>query len=244
VRRVPHDLGPVLRVSATGSTNADLAAWARSGRVAAGTVLVAGAQTAGRGRLGRTWTSPPGTGLLVSVLVRPDVAVHRWTWLPLLTGLALAEAVDIAAAPVRPDLKWPNDLLVGPRKLAGVLVESVDDAAVLGCGLNVATDPADLPDGATSLAAEGAVVSREDLLDALLAVLARRLDEWTAADGDPSAGGLRAAYLARCATLGRPVRVALPDGATRQGTASGVDAEGRLVVAGTAYGAGDVVHLR
>jgi BirA family transcriptional regulator, biotin operon repressor / biotin---[acetyl-CoA-carboxylase] ligase len=141
-----------------GSTNAALLASAAAGAPDR-SVLVAEHQDAGRGRLGREWVSPPGTGVTVSVLLRPgDVSPDRYGWLPLLTGLAVRDAVrDLVPAQVC--LKWPNDLLLGAaqRKAGGILAEAASGpdgtAVVLGIGLNVAGTPAELPAGATSLAA-------------------------------------------------------------------------------------------
>jgi BirA family biotin operon repressor/biotin-[acetyl-CoA-carboxylase] ligase len=234
-------------VDRTPSTNADLVAEARAG-TAGGLVLVAEEQTAGRGRLDRSWTSPARSGLTCSVLLRPEVDRSRWGWLPLLAGLAAAEAVG-RLAEVDVTLKWPNDLVVRDRKLAGLLAEQVDDAVVLGLGLNVTLRAAELPvPGATSLAIEGAVCTdRDPLLRAVLRRLAERLAAWTDSGGEPAAG-LGADYRTRCATLGRTVRVDVPGGAVVEGEAVDVDAAGRLVVrtaTGTvALAAGDVVHLR
>ena len=132
-RRIDH-------VAETGSTNADLAAAARAGTVEPSTVLIADFQSAGRGRLGRTWTAPPGTSIAMSVLVRPDgVAPERWTWLPLLTGLAVADGLSRSAG-LEVRLKWPNDALLGDRKLCGILAERVEladgPAGVVGMGIN------------------------------------------------------------------------------------------------------------
>lgn len=234
-------------VGRTSSTNADLVEEARRG-TPGGLVLVAEEQSAGRGRLDRTWTSPPRSGLTVSVLLRPDVEPSRWAWLPLLAGLAAAEAVS-RLAEVHVALKWPNDLVVGERKLAGLLAERVGDAVVVGLGLNVTLGAAERPvPEATSLALEGAACTdRDPLLRAVLRRLAERLDAWAATGGTP-ATGLRDDYRARCTTLGRLVRVAVPGGAAVEGRAVDVDDAGRLVVqtaAGTtALAAGDVVHLR
>jgi BirA family biotin operon repressor/biotin-[acetyl-CoA-carboxylase] ligase len=245
---VPGGLWTDLRVVAeTASTNADLATAAREGGALAGTVLVAEAQTAGKGRLGRSWVSPPRAGIAVSVLLRPrGAAVSRQNWLPLLAGVALVEAVrrvsDVDAA-----LKWPNDLLVDGRKCAGILAEAVPEHGVIvGIGLNTTLRESELPHpGATSLQLAGAACADRDPL--LRAVL-RRLEDWYTrwhnADGDPTTSGLWEAYKLHCATLGRDVRVELPGGATLSGTADRVDQDGRLVVAGTAVAAGDVVHLR
>jgi BirA family transcriptional regulator, biotin operon repressor / biotin---[acetyl-CoA-carboxylase] ligase len=233
-------------VPQTGSTNADLLEQARAG-AAEGLVLVAEEQTAGRGRLGRTWSAPAGAALTFSVLLRPSgVPPARLGWLPLLTGVAVATAVR-AQAGVPASLKWPNDVLVGERKLAGILAEAHGDAVVVGVGLNVTPRPAELPvPAATSLLIEGAAsTDRTSLLAAILTELAQRYRTWRA---DPDAPGLRADYLRWSATVGREVRVELPGGARLSGTAEDVDEVGRLVVRTpdnlVRVGAGDVVHVR
>jgi BirA family transcriptional regulator, biotin operon repressor / biotin---[acetyl-CoA-carboxylase] ligase len=146
-------------VTETGSTNADVLAMAREG-AREGVVLAAEAQTAGRGRLGRRWTSPPGAGLTFSVLLRPyGVPAALLGWLPLLAGAAVAAAVPAVAA-VEPSLKWPNDVLAGEAKLAGILAERSGSAVVVGIGVNVTQDRAELPPGATSLLLETAATGR------------------------------------------------------------------------------------
>jgi BirA family biotin operon repressor/biotin-[acetyl-CoA-carboxylase] ligase len=253
----------------TGSTNADLLARAAAGEPE-GAVLVAEQQNAGRGRLGRTWVSPPRAALTFSVLLRP-AAVPRALlgWLPLLAGVAVAAAVrDVTA--VDAQLKWPNDVLVGPantlaggsggvvppRKLGGILAEAAGDAVVIGIGVNVSTGPAELPPPgpgalpATSLRLEGSPnPDRERLLAGILAGLERRYRTWSRVSGDPERSGLRAEYTGLCATLGRRVRVELPGGRLLDGLAAGVDADGRLLVsvppaADLPVAAGDIVHLR
>jgi BirA family biotin operon repressor/biotin-[acetyl-CoA-carboxylase] ligase len=239
-------------VASTGSTNADLLA--RGGPE--GQVLVAEEQTAGRGRAGRTWVSLPGASLTFSVLVRPtSVPPAARGWLPLLTGVAVADAVRSAAG-VAAVLKWPNDVLVGDRKLAGILAEQSPpgDAVVIGVGLNVATpgdalpvSPTGLP--ATSLLVEGAEVAREALLVEILRALERLYLPFRAAP-DPEGSGLLAQYSAACATLGRIVRVELPAGRALTGLAEGIDRGGRLLVRpadadrAIPVSAGDIVHLR
>jgi BirA family biotin operon repressor/biotin-[acetyl-CoA-carboxylase] ligase len=212
-------------------------------------VLVAEHQGAGRGRLDRVWSSPPRAGLTVSFLLRPDVPAARRGWLPLLTGVALAESVG-AVTGVRASLKWPNDLLAGDgRKLAGILAESVGPAVVVGTGLNVSTRPAELPGTGTSLAiVTGATVDRAPVLLGFLRAFAGRYQRWVQALGDPVASGLAADYVAWCATLGREVTVTLPDGSRLDGVAESVDWDGRLVVRGpdstVALASGDVTHVR
>jgi BirA family biotin operon repressor/biotin-[acetyl-CoA-carboxylase] ligase len=234
----------------TGSTNADLLAQAAAG-APEGSVLVAEAQTAGRGRLGRTWLSPPGAGLMFSVLLRPgEVSPARRGWVPLLTGVAIASAVrDATGLDAR--LKWPNDVLVGDRKLAGILAEQSADAIVVGAGINVSASRDELPVGsATSLALEGALAGRPRLLGAILGEIERLYLAWAGgpSPGDPDACGLRDEYRRYSATLGRQVRVEFPGGDAAGGTAADIDAGGRLVVhtpdGPLAVSAGDVVHLR
>jgi BirA family transcriptional regulator, biotin operon repressor / biotin---[acetyl-CoA-carboxylase] ligase len=241
----------------TGSTNADLLAAARAG-AAAGAVLIAEEQTAGRGRLDRSWHSRPGAALTFSVLLRPsEVLPARRSWLPLLTGVAIASALR-AQAGLQVSLKWPNDVLSGTGapgssgKLAGILAEQAGDAIVVGTGLNVTATEDELPSGhATSLWLQGAHgLDREVILIAAL----RELEHWylrwcdTSPPGDAGASGLRAEYLRYCATVGRDVRVELPGGGALAGRASDVDEIGRLVVSAAdgahAVSAGDVVHVR
>jgi BirA family biotin operon repressor/biotin-[acetyl-CoA-carboxylase] ligase len=235
-------------VDQVGSTNAELVAAA--GRNAPeGTVLVAEHQDAGRGRLDRVWGSPPRAGVTVSFLLRPDVPAARRGWLPLLTGVALAESVAQVTG-VLPSLKWPNDLLAGDgRKLAGILAETSGTAVVVGVGLNVSTTADELPDSGTSLAViTGQTVDRGPVLLGFLRALERRYRRWTEALGDPVSSGLAQDYLAWSSTVGTTVEVTLPDGSTLSGVAQAVDWDGRLVVA-TAGGtvelaSGDVRHVR
>jgi BirA family transcriptional regulator, biotin operon repressor / biotin---[acetyl-CoA-carboxylase] ligase len=194
--------------------------------------------------------SPPRSGLTFSVLLRPAVPAHRLTWLPLLAGLAVQQAVQRIGA-VETRLKWPNDVLLGPdrAKAGGLLAQSADGAVVIGVGLNVLTRLAELPPGATSLAAEGAeCTDRDPILRAVLRRLGVLYAGWVAAGGDPEASGLRRAYEKVCDTLGAQLRVHLPDGHDLIGAATGLDGSGRLLLAGadgpTALSAGDVTHVR
>ena len=143
-------------VAETGSTNADLLAKARAG-AAEGLVLVAEAQTSGRGRMGRRWISPPRRALTFSVLLRPAAPVGLLGWVPLLAGVAVASALEQAAG-VGARLKWPNDVLVDDAKIAGILAERWGNAVVIGTGINVLQQRGELPvPTATSLlVAQGA----------------------------------------------------------------------------------------
>jgi BirA family biotin operon repressor/biotin-[acetyl-CoA-carboxylase] ligase len=196
--------------------------------------------------LNRHWVLPPRSGIAVSVLLRPvEVPPARRGWLPLLAGVALADAVR-RVSEVDAVLKWPNDLLVDGRKCAGILVEAHGDAVVVGIGLNTTVRSDELPtDQAGSLALAGAAsTDRDPLLRAILRSLAVWYGRWRAAGGDAQTSGLWAAYLYHCATVGREVRLELPGGAEVAGRAQTVDKDGRLVVDATAYAAGDVVHVR
>ncbi|MEU5695366.1 biotin--[acetyl-CoA-carboxylase] ligase [Actinosynnema sp. NPDC020468] len=237
-------------VASTGSTNTDLATAARDGAPDR-TALVAGEQTAGQGRRGREWRSPGG-GLYVSVLFRPvGVPAGRIPWLTLIAGLALvrtARSVGVEAA-----LKWPNDLLIGDDKAAGVLAEiAAPEAVVVGMGLNVARLPADVRPGPgglapTSLAEHAGEVDREDLAVTLLTELDAIESDWRYGHG--VVDEVRAEYVRHCATIGAPVRVELAKGAPLLGTAVDVTADGTLLVRDESgndhvVSAGDVVHLR
>lgn len=232
----------VRHVAETESTNADAAAAARDG-APEGTVIVADHQTAGRGRLDRTWEAPAGSGLVMSVLMRPNELVPAlWPWIPLMAGVAVANAVREAG--LEPSLKWPNDVEIDGRKLAGILVERVETAhgpaAVIGIGLNVAMTSDQLPvPMATSLTLEGSDATRDHMLACVLTGLATHYELLRT---DPAA--LRDAYLAVCGTVGSSVRVSLPDDVTLAGAATDVDEHGRLVVDGRPVTAGDVVHVR
>lgn len=236
-----------------GSTNADLAAAATADPSGwpAWSVLVTDTQTAGRGRLGRAWTAPPGTSLAISVLLRPRIPAERYGWLSLLAGTAMA--TSLRAAGVDAAVKWPNDVLIGGRKVCGLLAEALADGsgAVLGAGLNHRLTAGELPvPTATSLAIEGGPTDADALIAGWLEGLRTLVAAFEAADGDPIASGVHAAVTGACETIGRRVRVTLPDGDALVGTATGIDADGRIEVAGerirgtTAIATGDVEHLR
>jgi BirA family transcriptional regulator, biotin operon repressor / biotin---[acetyl-CoA-carboxylase] ligase len=230
-----------------GSTNVLAAAAAERGVPEIHAVL-ADVQTAGRGRLGRGWQAPPGTSLMGSYLLRPSVEPALLPLLPLLTGLALAEAVAPHVPAVAVTLKWPNDLLVDGRKSAGILLEIAGDAVIVGVGLNVDWRGVDRPAEfaeATSLAeAAGADVDRWRILAAFAGVFGNRYAEWRA---DPHT--FLPAYWQRCVTLGRDVRVSRVGQDPLEGHALEVADDGALVVR-TAGGrvervsAGDVEHVR
>jgi BirA family biotin operon repressor/biotin-[acetyl-CoA-carboxylase] ligase len=242
-------------VETTGSTNADLRKALEAG-AADRTVLLAEEQTAGVGRRARTWSSPKGAGLYLSVALRPSgVSFAALGSLSVVAGLA----VRAAAAGVGVDavLKWPNDVLIGRAKCAGILAEAAGGAEpsiVLGIGLNVLPlgdvqpGPGGLP--ATSLAEHGATTTdRTDVALALLTELDELERRWRFAGGDLTEAGLLGDYRAHCSTLGQDVEVQLPDGTSLTGRAADIDAAGQLqvdMVDGQRHTvfAGDVVHVR
>jgi len=251
--RVPPAGFTVVRFDGIDSTNREVAERARGG-ARAGLVVVADHQTAGRGRLGRSWRDDPGSSLLVSILLRPELEASELFLATAVVALALSDACD-ACAGVRPELKWPNDLFLGGRKVAGILSEVLwppasggsGPAVVVGAGCNVRGGPPPGTAGtATTLeAASGRRVERDELLEALLGGLGPRLAELASRDGVRSQLG---EYRRRCATLGRPVAVEWPDGSREAGLATGLADDGRLVVTADdgscrAVAAGDVTHL-
>jgi BirA family biotin operon repressor/biotin-[acetyl-CoA-carboxylase] ligase len=248
------DLLPGLTVEVVdeaGSTNALVAERARSG-APEGLVVVAEHQTEGRGRLDRTWQTPPRSALTFSVLLRPTAPLQTWPWLPLLTGYGVEKA--LTARGFEASVKWPNDVLLDGRKVAGILVERIEStagpAAVVGVGLNVGMSAEELPvPEAISLAVArpGAAPDRTDLLVDLLASLWESYVAWQEG-GDLARMQLAASYVAACSTIGHEVRVDLPSGEVLTGAATGIDPSGRLLVehpgGRTAVSAGDVVHVR
>lgn len=179
-----------------------------------GSIVVADHQTAGRGRMDRRWEAPPGTALLVSFVLRPN---------PLLSLAAGVAAAQACGSHVR--LKWPNDLLLGERKLGGILVEATREKAVCGIGINLTA----APPGATQL---------DQPRDEVLARLRVTMVEWTAAPREM----VIARWRTLSATLGRRVRIEV-SGHVTEGMADDIGLMGELIVDGTPFVAGSVTHL-
>ena len=217
-------------------------------------VVATDRQTAGRGRLGRVWTAPPGRSLAMSVLLRPAVPSDALGWIPLLAGLAVVRTLRSLGGDA--SLKWPNDVLIAGRKVCGILTELLPDGSgvIAGIGVNLRLAEDELPvPTATSLLLEGVDADADAVATGILGELRDLVDALAAAGGSADASGVRAAVSAACGTLGRPVRVELPSGEVLRGTATGIDGAGRLEVlpetgakdAGPlAVSAGDVTHLR
>ncbi len=229
--RLPPNHQLIVR-DAVGSTN-DVARELADAGAADGTVVWARTQSAGRGRLGRRFESPPGN-LYSSFVLRPAVAPAAAAQLSFVSAVALAEALAEtlpATAPVT--LKWPNDVLVGGLKVAGILLEAATspagglDFVVLGIGVNVTTHPPDARYGATDLTAAGARSTVPDLLERL----AERLVAWQARWRAEGFGPVRAAWLGRAHGLGRPIDVRVGN-ALISGSFADLDDDGALIVAG------------
>jgi len=241
------------------STNRYLLDEARAG-APEGLVVTAAHQTAGRGRLGRRWEAPPGANLLASVLLRPTLPLEQLHLCTVAMALA-ARAAAAAVAGIEPVLKWPNDVMVGERKLAGILAEAIPGAVVVGIGVNVAWPPPDGGPGsdqvppalrsATSLWREARGPGPQILpdvgvlLDVLLDELGDRLNDLADTEGRRR---LASDYRRVCTTVGREVTVSLSGDETVTGTALDITVEGHLLVDIGAcirtITAGDVVHLR
>ena len=248
-------------LASSSSTNTELAARADREGFADLTVMLTRYQSAGRGRLGRSWTAPPGASVATSVLLRPRFAdgsaptPDRFGWLPVIAGVAMTDAVAGALPDREVGFKWPNDVLVGGRKICGVLAELLHSGTgvVVGAGLNTRMTADELPvPTATSLAVEGAAVDdvlEDQVVAAYVAGFRDRVARYLAAGADAEASGIRAEARARCLTLGRPVRIELPGGEELLGTAVDLDADGRLILAdgdgvARSVAAGDVTHVR
>jgi BirA family biotin operon repressor/biotin-[acetyl-CoA-carboxylase] ligase len=224
VRRAGIDTTPVW-LDRTGSTNDDARRLAEDG-APAWTLVAAGHQTAGRGRLGRSWTDAPGKALLVSLVLRPTFPPGT---APLITLAAAAALVEAAEVP-KLRSKWPNDLVVGERKVGGILAETAISAGalrhvILGIGLNVGMSPEEFPPEVRESASSIALPGHGDIGHLLTAFLARFRPMYEALPQ-----GVVERYRAVCATIGRPVRATTVAGDAVEGLAVGVDHRGGLLV--------------
>lgn len=229
----------------TGSTNADLLDRAAAGEDIDGAVLIAEHQTAGRGRSNRTWWSPPAQITLSVGIGTGGIAAASWGWLPLACGVAVVDAVA-AVTGITVGLKWPNDLLAGDRKLAGILAEVARPSAiVVGIGLNVTLSPeeADEPQATSLLELGVRDPDRTLLASRVLQDLGHRVGQWRRADPQ-----LKADYRSHSLTIANTVRAILPGGQELVGSAESVDDQGRLRIntreRTVAVSAGDVIHVR
>jgi BirA family biotin operon repressor/biotin-[acetyl-CoA-carboxylase] ligase len=233
----------------TGSTNRDLIAKAEG--LPEFYVLATDFQTAGKGRMDRSWEASPGSSVMVSVLLRPSFTESSGIgWLSLMTALAISQAISALGQEAK--IKWPNDVLIQDKKVSGILAEAANDLScvVIGFGINVNQTATELPvETATSLLVEtGGSIDRDQLLAAAIQNLKKLYFELSASGGDAEASGLRDAILRSSATVGQKVSVEFPDGKKAFGLAKQIDSTGRLVIETSSetltVSAGDVLHLR
>lgn len=211
----------------TSSTQIDLAANYQSGKV-----LVAEYQSAGRGRLDRKFIVPHKKGLLFSFCLDAD---KNFGWIPLITGLAVARAVNSYIGNDLVEVKWPNDLLIDGKKLVGILSEKVGSGVVVGIGINIFQTQDELPiENAISLSMV-AEVDRSDLLIAILNELGSALEDIESQKN---------LYREACRTIGNKIRATLPNGEVIEDTAIGISNDGALLLNTREISVGDIVHLR
>lgn len=236
-------------VAESSSTNAALRALAADGDAWPHlSVLATDNQTAGRGRLDRSWVAPAGASLAISVLMRELPVAQAIGWIPLAAGMAMSDAAAAQLPEHEVGVKWPNDVLVDGRKICGILVEATGDAVVVGAGVNTKMTAQQLPVAtATSFAALGTAADEDRLLADYVRSLDARLTALVAT-GDAESSGLHGEMTTRCLSIGRVIDVALPDGSALHGRATRVGLDGRLAVdvdgRERLVAAGDVVHAR
>jgi BirA family biotin operon repressor/biotin-[acetyl-CoA-carboxylase] ligase len=207
-----------------------------------GDVFVTEFQSAGRGRLDRTFEATESSALLFSLYLEPKRDKLEWSAIPLLTGLSLVNALKSLDGKVATSLKWPNDLLIGDKKVAGILVEARDSGVVVGIGLNVDMNKSELPmPAATSLAIENfAELNRNVILPEILKNFALTIELW-----ESGSSIAMEQYRQVSSTLGKEVEVHLPSGEILNSRAMGINERGELQLAsGARVNVGDVIHLR
>ena len=227
-------------VDLTTSTQIDLAKLVNSNSAKTGDVLAAEFQTQGRGRLDRTFEAAPGSALLFSFFIKPNRARSDWGFISHLAAISMQEVIS-QDHPSQVRLKWPNDILIGEKKVAGLLAQATDDGVIIGIGVNVAMTADELPvDTATSLVITGSKkLDRNLLLGEFLNRFEVNFDKWD------SGADFIDSYSAICATLGRQVQVEVSGRANRTGQALTINKIGALMLDdGFEVNVGDVVHLR
>jgi BirA family biotin operon repressor/biotin-[acetyl-CoA-carboxylase] ligase len=232
---------PYWRVSVvelTSTTQGDLVQRVRDGNAQVGDVIAAEFQSAGRGRLDRTFEAAKGTALLFSFYIEPQRNRDDWGWIPLIAGYSVAKTLHAFHATV----KWPNDILINHKKVSGLIAEVVGDGVVIGIGINVGMSENQLPvESATSLLVEGGVdLTRDEILCEVLEEFEDHFLQW-----DQGIDEVQALYVHLCATLGKEVRVEYPGGATHLAIAESISDIGALILDdGVHVQSADVIHLR
>ncbi len=238
------------------STNVTAFTLANAG-AAHGTAILAEAQTAGKGRLGRHWVSPPGLNIYCSLILKNPKISRHMSWIPLVTGLALSEATRQSCG-IEVLLKWPNDLLYAEKKIGGILCESSShgpqfSTCVVGFGMNINCRETDFPEELRSLATSCYHATRQDYdRNVLIPAMFNHLENWYDRVETGQFEYIRKSYTASCATLGREVQVSSLAGQPIHGTATDIGKDGALLVSIVQKGqphtleirSGDVHHLR
>lgn len=227
-------------VDLTASTQSDLAELVNASVAKSGEVIAAEYQSNGRGRLDRTFEAPPQSALLFSFYIAPKRAVSDWGFISFLAALAMREVITDQLAE-KVNLKWPNDILIGDKKVAGLLAQQIGEGVIVGIGLNVAmsTDELPVPTATSLLLADSNLLDRNLILSAFLNHFENLFKEWD------SGGDFLEKYRQVCSTLGRQVRVEVLGRDSIEGEAVSITAQGVLILKdGTEVNVGDVVHLR
>lgn len=227
-------------VDLTASTQSDLAELVNASVAKSGEVIAAEFQSNGRGRLDRTFEAPPQSALLFSFYIAPKRAVSDWGFISFLAALAMREVITDQLAE-KVNLKWPNDILIGDKKVAGLLAQQIGEGVIVGIGLNVAmsTDELPVPTATSLLLADSNLLDRNLILSAFLNHFENLFKEWD------SGGDFLEKYRQACSTLGRQVRVEVLGRDSIEGEAVSITAQGVLILKdGTEVNVGDVVHLR
>jgi len=227
------------------STQIKLAELIRAEKIPAGTVLIADHQSAGRGRLTRTFETPPQVAVLLSTVLYPIRNSADLGWIPLIVGVAAANAISKYCG-LAPLLKWPNDLLIGDLKVGGIIAEQVDDCVVVGIGINVLQNNDELPvPTATSLFLEcpkDAITAREELIAYLLQEIRSEFDAWNTANDNVE---ILKKYSELSATIGKQIKLDFQNGESKESVAIGfADNGGLLITSGETIVSADLTHLR
>ena len=228
-------------VEVTGSTQDDIAQLVAEKKALSGDVLVTEYQSAGRGRLDRKFEAPKSSALLFSFYIEPTRDKSDWSFLPLLAGLSAIFAITKLSPASTPNLKWPNDILLGAGKVGGIIAQSTGEGVVIGVGINVEMNQDELPVvSATSLGIHSfPVLNRNEILASFLNAFEELFERWQSGED------LRHLYCERSATIGQNVRIEHPDGSHKNGKAVDVTPAGELILEdGSRVTVGDIVHLR
>ena len=228
-------------VEVTGSTQEDLLNLVQRAEARTGDVLVTNYQSAGRGRLDRTFEAPQASALLFSFYIQPKRDQSEWSLLPLIVGLSASFALSRLDPQVTSSLKWPNDLFISGLKAGGMIAQTAGNGIIIGVGINVAMQESELPVAhATSLSLQNfGELNRNVILAAFLNEFSNLLERWEAGED------LRHLYLERCSSIGAKIRAELPGGVIKSGVAVGISPNGELILEdGSRITVGDIVHLR